>query len=107
MTRISDQILARRMLETHEHGFSFAIFLRRNAPRYAILIACGVLGLLYLTWLDMPTLFYTVLGLLAGCLLRDIGWFRMIRRTWPFTLKVIDWDKVRRLAEAESVDSNK
>jgi len=41
--------------------------------------------------------------LLLGALLRDIGWFRAIGRTWPFSEKVTDWDKVQGLADGKDV----
>jgi hypothetical protein len=43
--------------------------------------------------------FWLVLGMVAGSLLRDIGWVISIRRTWPFSERVTDWDKVQRFAD--------
>jgi hypothetical protein len=47
--------------------------------------------------------FWIALGMLLGCFLRDIGWVRSIGRTWAFSVKVTDWDKVQKLAEDEQV----
>jgi len=44
-------------------------------------------------------LFYGFVGCACGVLLRDIGWVRAIRKNWPFSDKVTDWEKVRRMAE--------
>jgi hypothetical protein len=37
----------------------------------------------------------------AGGILRDFGWLRHIKRQWPFTQKIIDWQKVEDLAEEQ------
>jgi hypothetical protein len=103
MSKINDQILARRMLETRNRGYSFALFLRRNTTRYLIFFSCLGLALVGIAWLRFWTLFYITLGLLAGAVLRDIGWFRAIGKTWPFSLKVTDWDKVQKLADERDV----
>jgi len=99
MNQLSDQILAKRMLEMHDRGYSFALFFRRSAKNYLLVLSCFGSGLIAFGLLQLWIPFNLILGLSAGCLLRDIGWFRAISKTWPFSLKVTDWDKVRRLAE--------
>jgi hypothetical protein len=37
-------------------------------------------------------------GLILGSILRDIGWYRAIRRTFPFTVRVTDWPLVEKIA---------
>lgn len=103
MKRPSDQLLAKRMLETREHGFSFALLVRRNAKRYLFLFA--VLALAFLMFADLKfwRACYVLVGLLLGALLRDIGWFRAIGRTWPFSEKVTDWGKVQGLADGKDL----
>ena len=42
--------------------------------------------------------FYLLLGLFLGSLLRDLGWVRASQRSWPFTMRVVNWDLVEQLA---------
>jgi hypothetical protein len=99
MKQINDGVIARRMLEKRERGHSLALFLRWNARRYLLLFACFGLALVIAGMLRLWMPFYWVLGMLMGCVVRDLGWFRANGRTWPFTLKVMNWDEVQRLAE--------
>ena len=43
--------------------------------------------------------FWMLIGMLLGCVSRDFSWLRAIGKTWAFTEKVTDWDKVSKLAE--------
>lgn len=99
----SDQALARLMLETLETGYSFGLFYRRNGRRYALLVFAGLFTITLLVSLRMWPVGVLVGGMIVGALIRDLGWVRSTRRTWPFTQRVIDWDKVRVLA-AEAAD---
>lgn len=103
MNQFSDQMLARRMLQTRDRGYSFALFFRRSAKRYVLLVSCLGLALVPLALLQLWMLFYLILGMVAGSFLRDVGWVRAIRKTWPFGLKVTDWDKVQELADEKDV----
>ena len=103
MNQFSDQTLARRMLETRDRGYSFALFFRRSAKRYLLLFSYFGLALIAFGVLQLWLPFYLMLGMLAGCLFRDIGWVRAVGKTWPFSLKVTDWDKVQRLADEKPV----
>ena len=103
MNQFSDQALARRMLETRDCGYSFSHFVRRNAKRYLLFISYFGFALIAFGVLQLWMPFYLMLGMFAGCLLRDIGWLRVVGKTWPFSLKVTDWDKVQRLADEKPV----
>ena len=99
MMRPSDQVLAKRMLETRERGISFGLVLRRSMRGYLFLFLVFGVVLGWLAWIEYWPPFVLMLGMLVGCLLRDVGWIRRIKQTWPFTLKVTDWEIVRELAE--------
>ena len=87
------------MLETRERGVSYGLFLRKSARPYLILLLVYGVLLSVLVCLDLWMPFVLMVGMLLGCLLRDVGWVRRIKQTWPFTLKTTDWDIVQRLAE--------
>lgn len=103
MKRPSDQLLAKRMLDTRERGFSIALLLRRNTKRYLFLFAAITLAIVTLAANDFWAACHVVLGILIGALLRDIGWYRVMGRTWPFSEKVTDWAKVQGLADGKDV----
>ncbi|MBM3978212.1 MAG: hypothetical protein FJ299_14650 [Planctomycetes bacterium] len=103
MNRFSDQFLASRMLETRARGYSFGLYFRWSAKLYLLLVAYFAFALVALAFLELWLFFFFMLGLFAGCLLRDVGWFRAVRKTWPFSLKVTDWERVQRLADEKDV----
>lgn len=82
-------------------GFAVLPFLRRNAARYVLVLAAGAAGIAAYAFLQQETMCWIVLGALAGALLRDIGWLRNVRKSWPFTVRVTDWDEVQRIADEE------
>ena len=92
------------MLEAHESGFTFSYYFRRAFKHYLVVLgllaAAAVLCAVAKWWPVIPFFF----GLAAGFLLRDIGWVRGRVKAWPFSEKIIDWDRVRELAEGSSVD---
>ena len=98
----NEQLLASRLLAQREQGISIRYLLRSAWRYYALLF--GLIGLLLLTIVNLrePTLRHVLIwgaGMLSGAMLRDVAWFRRIRRQWPFTEKITDWAKVKALAE--------
>jgi hypothetical protein len=104
MNQLSDQMLARLMLETRDRGHSFSLFFRRSAKRYLMLVSYFGISLIAFGIFQLWMPFVFLIGMLAGCFLRDIGWVRGVGKTWPFSLKVTDWDKVQKLAVEKDKD---
>ena len=98
MKRLTDQMLARSLLEMRERGISFGSHVRRNHTFYSVFAAYFVAVLVLLAWLQMWLLFYLVAGMCLGALLKDFGWVRATHKVFPFTVKVTDWTKVEDLA---------
>lgn len=100
MTKISDKILAARMLRAREDGgYKFLPFLRMNAKGYSILaiyFGCILIGA---ALIKLWPVFILTVGIVFGVLLRDVGWVMGVNRTWPFVMKVTDWDAVKRLSD--------
>ena len=99
MKQPTDQALAQWMIEMRERGFSGGSFLRKSARSYLLLLSIYAVLLSLLAYLGTWIAFALLLGMLMGCLLRDISWLLRTRRAWPFTEKVTDWDLVRELAD--------
>jgi hypothetical protein len=99
---------ARLMLDQREKGCSLASLVRRSAWRslLLLLLAAGMLGVCLTTGnRSQQLLFLWGSGMFTGAILRDIGWMRRIRKTWPFSKKVTDWAKVEAIAQGEDGQS--
>lgn len=86
-----------------EHGPTHGRFVRANLWFYLLLVAIS-LGLFAaaLSWHQWEP-FCVLAGMTVGCALRDLGWLRRGRREWPTNERVIDWDKVQRMANGDAV----
>jgi uncharacterized membrane protein len=107
MNNFSDQALAKRLLERKDTGYSVSLYLRENNKSYSIFFFYCILllvgfGLLQL-WIPLRlSPFWVVVICVVACLSRDLNWIRATARAWQFTSKMIDWDKVQKLAEEKS-----
>jgi hypothetical protein len=99
MREISDQVLATRLLKIREHGgYPLGTFLLMNTKKYIFFVVYFGAALVFFAFTGMWFGFALMLGLGLGTFLRDLAWLRASRRTWPFTMKVIDWGFVEELA---------
>ena len=97
-----DQAYAARLLQARDQGgYTLGLFYRWNALRYLFTFAYFGASLGLLALIQLWVLFWLMLGLSLGVLGRDLGWARAQARAWPVSERVIDWDKVRRLAEGD------
>jgi hypothetical protein len=95
-----DKQLALNLLIHREKGYSILYVLKKSKFRYMILIAVsGALTWWYFKNQNIAFLF--VAGMFIGAMSRDFGWLRRIKGLWSFNQKVIDWDKVERIAEMD------
>ena len=101
--KLTDKTRARLLLATREQGgYKFLRFIRTNKKGYLFIGIYFLVFLAFLAFTSAWVAFGYVAFFLAGILLRDVSWFVGIRRSWPFHSKVIDWDKVKKVAEDES-----
>ncbi len=104
MQRNQEKQYARLMLAQREKGCSVASLARRSAWRFLLLLllAAGMLGVCLTTGNPAKQLlFLWGSGMFTGAILRDIGWMRRMKKTWPFSKKVTDWSKVEAIAKGE------
>ena len=102
MAQLTDKTLSERMLEAREQGgYKILPYVRMNARAYAWLgVIYGGL-LIFLAVADSWGVFALIVGVILGTLLRDVSWLVGVQQTWPFVMKVTDWDKVKRAADGE------
>jgi hypothetical protein len=78
---------------------------RRNYKIYLALFAyVAVCGLVLAKLTNVDIWSYLAVGL-AGCLARDVGYFRRSAQIWPTLRQIIDWNKVDEMAEANTASS--
>ena len=96
-----DKKLAERLLHAKREGYTFRYFMRLNAKAWWIRgAALAYLGLSAFV-IDFHPVLVLTSGILLGSLLRDIAWFRGIRLTWPFSVRVTDWRLVEEIAKGD------
>jgi len=104
MKKQTEQEIARHFLKQRDAGYSIAYMLRRSKVRYGLHIAvlAGFLMVFNTTddlWFKGFSLW--CVGMFLGALCRDLGWLYRIKKAWPFTQKVTDWQKVVEIAEGK------
>jgi|ERR1041384_1637738 hypothetical protein len=103
MKKVSDKILAKRLLEIRERGgYKLSFFIRINAKRYWF---CGIYFGVILGWLAVNggwLIFAPVASFALGMLFCDANWFQGQKKYWPFNEKIVNWDAVKRISEDES-----
>jgi hypothetical protein len=108
MKKQTEQELARHMLAHRSKGYSLAYVLRKSAARCAILVAILIAFAIWFHATEDPWqkgLCLWGVGAFLGALARDIGWLRRARRQWPFTEKIVNWQRVEDLAEGSESPS--
>jgi len=92
-------MIAQRMLQAHQHGYTFGHFVRVNAKRWMLLYSILVVGIYLTTCIHDYIAFYIMIGMTLGIFVRDFAWFRTNQKSWSFTVKTTDWQKVEKLAD--------
>jgi hypothetical protein len=99
-----ETLLSARLLEARDRGgYTLSLFYRWSATRYVIIMIYFTLVLALLASADLWNLFAVMAGLLVGMLTRDFGWARGQAKMWPVQERLLNWDKVQRMADGEPV----
>ena len=101
--KISEAKLARMLLEQRRHRSSCAYCFRINFKWHVAVIVLAAVVIMLWRWALLPAVVAPLaLGALFGAFLRELRWYRSARKRWGFTEKIVDWERVERLAaEAE------
>jgi hypothetical protein len=96
------EIMAKSLLEKRENGISVMSGLRTIKGR--LLFRFAMLGVLYFLYSQSSNnaFLYLGAGYILGMTIQDISWFATIAKTWSFSCKVTDWEKVEELAGKNS-----
>lgn len=109
MKTTTEQELARHMLTHRSKGYALGYVLRKSAVRYMVHV--GILVLFVIWFRTTDELWYKGLclwgiGMFIGAITRDYGWLRRIKKQWPFTEKIINWQTVEDIADGKTSANN-
>ncbi len=93
------QLVARQLLKIHEQGPSYLMFLRMHLPWLILRSAPMVLTYFIIYSYGWQTAVPAMGGLIAFNVYIEFVYPRVLARTWAVYEKIIDWDKVQKLAE--------
>ncbi|AFY38729.1 hypothetical protein Lepto7376_2450 [[Leptolyngbya] sp. PCC 7376] len=88
------------LLENQAKGLTILRLLNRSKRLFGfriILIALSFYGFN----ISGQVLFLVAGGIFIGALSQDLGWFWKISKSWKLTQRIIDWEKVRLIANGE------
>jgi hypothetical protein len=102
MKNNSDKIRAKQLLETRQHGYKILPFFRLRARRYTFYSLLFAVILFLLAVNGFWFAFGSVFSFLLGLLFVYVRWLRGQRNVWPFAVKIINWDVVKKISEDES-----
>ncbi len=109
MKKTTEQELARHMLAHRSKGYSLGYVLRKSAARYVVHVCILVLFVIWFRTTDelrYKGLCLWGIGMFIGALARDAGWLRRIKKQWPFTEKIINWQTVEDIAAGKTSANN-
>jgi hypothetical protein len=104
MRKATEQKLARHFLAHRDGGYSVGYVLRKSILRYVILVGLLVLytiGFIVANELLYKGLWLWGIGMIVGAIAGDVGWLIRIKRQWPFTVTIINWQEVEGIAEGK------
>ena len=110
MSTNTESLLAKRLLELFEHGWTLQLYFRwtwkwQLISIVVLLAACILLGAAIGGKDRVLESFATLLlGFLVGSMLREFAQVRANAKAWPLSKKVIDWNIVRRIAAGTGQD---
>ena len=88
------------LLRQREEGFSITKIFVANVSKYimttVLLLSIGIAASM---WLESFSIILIFIGMTIGTTARDFGWFRMLKKNWPFTETIIDWEKVQKISD--------
>ncbi|MDF7809685.1 hypothetical protein P4E94_19760 [Pontiellaceae bacterium B12219] len=98
----NDQTRAKRLLKMQAEGarFRWNYILKSKWLWIALVVIGALVAGAVMTPEDvvMNRVIFCLLGILIGRILRDMIWLKDIVDAFPFTEKIINWDKVKEIA---------
>lgn len=101
---LNDCARCKALLELRRRGFSNWATIKHSFPRYTPIFLVLAVGVWLLTQ-DAPyrEAGIILVGLTVGAILRDLRWIYTIRKGWPLTVRITDWEIVQGIADGKDV----
>jgi len=99
---MADQTLCKHMLKLKDTNYSLIMFFRLNWGKYLRLFifmaasACLAFGSETYRYVGL-----FVFGMFVGAFFRDLGRVLKIKKCWPLTVRITNWELVRNIAEGK------
>ncbi|HKI33431.1 MAG TPA: hypothetical protein VKA46_16370 [Gemmataceae bacterium] len=78
----------------HDDPPTWGGYFRRTWHLYLFIVGWIIGGALLVYWLGFPLVSAVLLGMLAGCLIRDYGMYRKFLQLWPALAEILDWERI-------------
>ncbi len=95
---------AMRLLALRDKPLTLGVLYRMQSKKRVIGLIYSVLAIAYFVWVDLQPGIYLMLGALGGIMLDRFAMARMQIKLWPMQKKVLDWEKVERMADGEQFE---
>ncbi len=99
-----EQKFASRLLSVRDRPVTLGTLYRMGIRTHIIISVYFGPAIAYFAWADLQPGFYLMLGVLCGVLVTNFAMARAQTKLWPMQEKVLDWEKVRRMALGEPVE---
>jgi hypothetical protein len=97
-TRQRQQLLKLREFHTTPPTISTYVRDGRRASIHIVIV--GSIGIGFFLWAGWPVASGFFGGMVLATLVRDVGWYRRIVKSWPLQREVTDWKRVEQLLES-------
>jgi hypothetical protein len=98
-----EQKFAKRLLSLRDKPLTLTTLFRVQSKAQIVFYVSFGLAIAYFVWADLQPGLYLMLGAFGGIVLSSFAMARLQKRLWPMQKKVLDWEKVERMAEGEQV----
>ena len=105
--QLDEQTRCKYSLALRESNCSLLRWVGLNLTKYLFLVTLLAMTV-WLALISEGVVLYFSLwcsGLLVGAFLRDFGWLLRMRRGWPLTVRVTNWELVKDIAEGKATIS--
>ena len=103
MKQMDERQYANELLLQKADGCSIRRILKKHKGRYirlSLILAVAVAGAI----MAHGSAYWMAAGIMIGALLRDYGAIKAAKRYWPFSEMMIDWVKVKIIAEGQDAN---
>lgn len=100
-----DQKYATNLLSFRARPVTVLALYRLGGKQLAILAIYFAVAIALLLWMNLYVLAAVMLGILVGALANGFGVARRSVKLWPAQKKVLDWERVERMARGEPLDA--